>query len=206
VNDGCTYYYLKSQKMSLDFGQEILYINNGQELCERVIFRKQVGKSIVDDNQFVPLFHLKGNKMSTTIYCKPEYTSMECIRESDDWGFSDEVYAIFVGVDWTNSITQPRLFVRRTYVYGDIDAGEKKGANKSWDNKNLTKSGKYNYTNPDKQIVLVQAMEHDNSSAWAIRRILYTVMEKCVDKLLVVYGGNRSTMISNTKSLMKEVI
>ena len=152
--------------------------------------------------------------MSTVQY-KPEYTSMECVRESNDWGFHDEVYAIFVGIDWTKSRTAPRWFVRRTKVYGNVDAGESKGANNISDNVNLTKSGKYNDINPDEQIVLVQAMEHDKSSAWVIRRILYTVLERClVDyksgqqycPLLAISGYNRAVMIENTRKIMSEVI
>lgn len=135
----------------------------------------------------------------------PLYTSMECIRESDEW-FSDEPYAIFVGVDWTNGITNPRWFVRNTHVYSDVDTGDKRGTNTGWDNKNLTKSGKYERIDPGKHFVLVQAMEHDCSSSWGIRRILWTVMEASVEKLLIISQGNRTTMIENTKKLISLVI
>jgi len=143
--------------------------------------------------------------MSTAVY-KPVYKSMKCIEESSDWGFHDEVYAIFVGVDWTNGMTTPKMFVRRTKIYGNVDEGEEHGANTSSDNVTLTKSGKYNVIDPLKQIIVVQAMEHDNSSAWVIRRILYATMEKCVVPMLVLAQGDRSVMIDLTKTLMNKVI
>ena len=159
---------------------------------------------------------------------KPEYTSMECVRESNDWGFHDEVYAIFVGIDWTKSQTEPRWFVRRTKVYGNVDKGELKGANNTSDNVNLTKSGKYNEINPSEQIVLVQAMEHDNSSATGIKKLLHAVMEAnlvnyiggiqtcpmlqaVIEEVKKDYGKYiadraRSKMIEDTKEIMNKVI
>lgn len=138
----------------------------------------------------------------------PVYTSMECINESDEaylW-FSDEPYALFVGVDWTKGLASPRWFVRKTHVYSDVDTGETRGEYAEWDNKNLTKSGKYEWIDTTKHFILVQAMEHDCSSSWGIRRILWSVMEVSVVPLLAISGGVKSTMIANTKKLMTEVI
>lgn len=132
------------------------------------------------------------------IRLRPRYTSMECVTEQPhiswnpanmEWGWSDEPYPIFLGINWeprymTDSV-YPRYFVRKTpRVYRGVDEGEMPGAHDPWDNVNLTRFGGYEYFDLDKYLILVQAMEYDGwSSPTKITRILRASTDAAIRKL-----------------------
>lgn len=138
------------------------------------------------------------------------YTSMRCYRESDEWSFSDEVYAIFVSADWQCYPDKPLwLNVEKTRTYEDVDAGETKGAYDLSDNRRIWGDqgaiGWSPLTDHDKQLILVQAMEHDSSHPDGMVKALKSVMEARL-KTLLMRNASRAQIVSAMKKQLRKTI
>lgn len=149
---------------------------------------------------------------------KAYYTSMEAHRESQEnqvkipwvgWKTpsSDEVYAVFLVVNWTNSRSRPSVYARRTRVYTGVDKGETRGVENSRDNKAVTYwRSRFQTIDPDKCFILVAGIERDAGTAISIQRIMNAVAKKYVKYLLFAANYDRDTAIGYGKDFMEAMI
>ncbi len=105
------------------------------------------------------------------------YTSMKCLRESDENSSSDEVYALFIHDRNHAGFGQlDRFRVPRTKLYTNVDEGENKGTNNTSDDKkpikwegsavvtwDPSKSGNAKVVG-DLTRLTIQVMENDDNS------------------------------------------
>jgi hypothetical protein len=128
---------------------------------------------------------------------------MECHRESewDQGSWADEVYALFVTAGWgPEGNCNPWVSVQKTRTYTDVDTDEKHGADDPDDNRTLWGVGDaYGPMNIYNQLILVQAMEHDDGSEEGIRKALEKVMIVKLKSLL-----NKNASREEIKTAMKE--
>ena len=120
----------------------------------------------------------------------PEYNitfrGLHCKKETPGYG-SDEPYFIFLLMDWNDSriISNlgPYVRVKRTRIFGGVDDGETRSQTKRlWGPKPYE-----DWANIDsvlKQMIIVQAMEHDASPVDAICDSLETIMRAVVPVFL----------------------
>lgn len=124
---------------------------------------------------------------------KPVYTSMKC---KEDQEYNDEPYAIFVGLKWDTG--NGTWFVRRTTIYHYVDDGESRGTHQKYDNKTLTKTGRYENIDSNRCLILVQCLEHDKSSATRIVKTVSAVMKSIFNR-----PGMGAFLRSQTKSVIR---
>jgi len=120
------------------------------------------------------------------------FKKLKCKGTTDyEWG-SDEPYFIFLMMDWNDSRLAsnnllPYVRVKRTKKFGDVDAGETHSQTKRlWGPKPYE-----TWANIDsvlKQMIIVQAMEHDKSPMDDICDLLEKVMRAIVPIYLVYYN------------------
>jgi len=131
----------------------------------------------------------------------PAYTSMEC---EEDQEYNDEPYAIFWGLNWQDT-KKIKSFVRRTKVYQNIDDGERGGANRGYDDKVLTKSGRWETLNRKKHFIIVQAMEHDRGSPTYIVKALRYLLPSDITPL-ILKGKPEDEIVEHAKEFMTKRI
>jgi hypothetical protein len=133
------------------------------------------------------------------------FTSVRCYEENETT--DDEIYAIFVACGWgPENAYVPWAKATYTKVFEDVEEETTYGSYDSSDNIRIWGNKKvYEAMDPDRSLILVQAMEEDNADRKVIKKALNEVMPARL-RMLLAGNADRSTLVDKMKAQMKTTI